>query len=342
MTFFDKHFEPISHSLWINEFAPTKLSQIIGNADIIQILNSHLSLAQKLPNLLLCGPNGCGKTTAAKILVRDYLGAHYEKCHMEIIGSIYRGKNVVSEKYDKKKTNDSSGENPNIVNFIRKKDSLEPHKCKIVIIYDFDCMTYEAQMALRRIIEIYSQKVRFIFICNHLNDIIEAIQSRTLILKFQSLCKEDIIKQLEYIAKQKGIVFEPEIYLNIGCLVNGDLKQAINYLQVFSQCPNRTIDNFYHLFNIPPITTMICLISTCLEKNATRAFTIIKNLSDSGYNVNDILDILIKVIIHYDFNPNVKTYILEKAIEISCLNEQVPSIIHLYRLITYMLNKTVN
>ncbi|WP_258402143.1 hypothetical protein, partial [Pseudomonas aeruginosa] len=78
--------------------------------------------------------------------------------------------------------------------------NMPANKCKIVCIYDFDCMTSEAQMALRRIIELYAHRVRFIFICNNLNNVIEAIQSRTLTLKFNSLTVECIIERLHEIA----------------------------------------------------------------------------------------------------------------------------------------------
>jgi replication factor C subunit 2/4 len=323
--------------LWIHDHAPTQLNQIIGNPMIIDTLTSCLKNNQ-IPNLIFCGPNGSGKTITAKILVQEYLGTFYRNCNMEIIGSIYRGKNVVTEKSDKKKVSDTSGDNPNIVNFTRKSSQLPPHKCRIVTIFDFDCMTNEAQMALRRIIEIYSEKVRFIFICNNLNKIIEALQSRTLILKFSSPMTEEIINRLKEISEIEKLTISDEIYQAIGIISNNDIKQAINYLQVFSNSSDKNVENFYHLFNMPSIACITQIIHQCLEDNPSshaQAFTTLDLLIDNGYNVSDLLDIIVKVLMYNkDLSASNRVLMLEETIKIICLCEQSNSVIHLYQLLT--------
>lgn len=339
LVFTEKYVEPTRHSLWSNDYEPQKLKDIVGNPMIVETLDSFLR-SDHIPNLILCGPNGCGKTTIAKILVKEYLGANHGQYNMEIIGSIYRGKNVVSEKNDKKKTSDSMSDGPNIVNFIRKKNFLTDGKCRIVTIYDFDCMTNEAQMALRRIIEIYSQKVRFIFICNNLNKIIEAIQSRTLILKFHQIPIEDTIERIKFIANEKKIVMRNEIYEAIGIISNGDIKQAINYLQVFANSDKKQIENFYNIFNIPSIKNINNLIKFCLVSDGNKAFEILDKLIDNGYNVTDVLDIMIKVVLYNkDLTEQQRVLIIEETIKVICINEQSSSLIHLYKLVVSIINR---
>jgi DNA polymerase III delta prime subunit len=232
-------------------------------------------------------------------------------------------------------------DSPNIVNFIKKKSNLPEGKCRIVTIYDFDCMTNEAQMALRRIIEIYSQKVRFIFICNNKDKIIEAVQSRTIPLKFQPIGIDEIIKRLKEISSSKNITFTDDIYDAIGILSNGDLKQAINYLQVFSNSDDKTIENFYNIFNIPSFKTIGDFIRYCLDRDGVKAFNIIDKLLENGYNVTDILDIIVKVLVfHKDLDEQKRVFMIDETIKVICINEQTSSEIHLYKLATSIITRT--
>jgi len=337
--FTERFIEPEHHHLWIHDYEPKSLDQIVGNQMITSTLVSFLQ-SDHLPNLIFCGPNGCGKSVTSKILVNQYLGEYTTKGHLEIIGSIYRGKNVVTEKNDKKKLIENSTDCPNIINFIKKNIFLPTGKCRIVTIYDFDCMTDEAQMALRRIIELYSQKVRFIFICNNLSNIIEAIQSRTLILKFYPISLDYIVQRLKGIATQRELEFSNEVYNAIAILAHNDLKQAINYLQVFANSHSRTMEHFYHIFNIPSIEHMNHLIHYCLSGQGLKAFGILDELIANGYNVTDILDILIKVLI---FNKDLKeadrAFMIEQTIKVICMCEQSSSVIHLYHLVSTLINR---
>lgn len=333
--FIEKYAQPIPHQMWAMDYCPNTIKQVVGNPSIVEAIDGFVQKSQ-IPNMLLYGPNGCCKSTLSKIIAKSYLGTDEQKNHLEIIGSVYRGKNIVSEKYDKNKKKDNTFENPNIVHFIRKNTNTS--KCKIVTIYDFDCMTNEAQMAIRRVIEIYSQKVCFIFICNDLHNIIEAVQSRVLVLKFQPLSQLDIINRLKQIADDKQLSLTDDIYEAISYISNGDLKQAINYLQVFSCSNQKQLDNFYNIFNIPPIKTICEFIKACLDKDCCQAFKILDQLYLNGYNVTDILDIIMKVLVHNpEFTTAERAHMIEKTINIICINEQSSSIIHLYRLVFHIM-----
>jgi DNA polymerase III delta prime subunit len=336
LIFVEKYVEAQPHRSWTQDCAPKSLSEVVGNTMIVETVMSFLN-SNHLPNLLFCGPNGCGKTTVAKLLVNAYLQQYAPHACLEIIGSIHRGKNVVTEKGDKKKV-PKGPDNPNINHFIHKKIVLPPDKCRLVLVYDFDCMTTEAQMALRRIIELYAHKVRFIFICNNLNEIIEAVQSRTLILKFQPISTEQITDHLKVVTQIKNVSIDEDILDTIGIMSNGDLKQAINYLQVFSHSNERGLVNFYHLFNVPSITNMTQFVACCLDGKQAQAFEILDHLIDNGYNVSDILDVLIKVLVfHKSLYESQRAFFIEETIRIICINEQSSSIVHLYKLATTIL-----
>lgn len=279
---------------WIQQYAPKKLEEITGNRKVIDSLQYYL-YNKNIPNLIITGPNGSGKQTAVRALLNEYLGEHRQTASIVIYGAISRGKDVVSEKNDQKK-GDKSYDGPNIINFIKRKMTLPNGLCKIIVIYDFDQMTQEAQTALRRIIELYSEKTRFILTCNGIKKVAEAIQSRCVIVKFTRLSNGEIEEVLYSLAEKEGINL-PEDVVEIICLsAYGDLKQAVNYLQVLSRANNVSLESFYQIFNMPPLDMIQKFINACLEDKIDTAYEIIIKLLDNGYNVSDILDILLKVV----------------------------------------------
>jgi len=325
------------HHLWSFEEKPTSLNQIVGNQSIIESLQTYLKSYQ-VPNMILSGPNGCGKQAAVRILLDQYLGSYLKIACLQIPGSINRGKNIVSENNEKKKAGINNS--PSIINFIKKRINLPPNRLKIVVIYDFDSMTDEAQMALRRIIEIHINKVRFIFICNHLNKIIEAIQSRTIIFKFSPLTAEQITGVLRKILDRRKMPINSQIIDSIAILSNGDLKLAINYLQTFSHCAGQDLKSFNCLFNIPSIHEIERLIAYSIRGHFNQAIVIFDQLLENGYHSSDLLDILLKVLI---YTPNLKSHqkvqYLQLINQCFLLNELYPSIIHFYDLIAQFSEK---
>ena len=235
---------------WTLKYIPDSLMEISGNSNIIESLNYYL-INENIPNMIITGPNGVGKQTAVKCLLKQYLGEYRKEASLIIYGSINRGKDVVSEKIEQKK-NDKSYVGPNIMNFTKRKLSLPQNLCKLIVIYDFDQMTREAQMALRRIIEMYSEKVRFIFTCNNISNVIEAMQSRCVILKFSKLLDSEIRDVISKIAIKENEKMSDDV-LDLICLAAfGDLKQAINYLQILSFSQRKDVDSFYKIFNMLP------------------------------------------------------------------------------------------
>jgi replication factor C small subunit len=111
----------------------------------------------------------------------------------------------------------------------------------LTILDESDQMTAEAQTALRRIMEANSRTCRFILICNYSSKIIEPIQSRCAIFRFSALKREDISNHLRYIAKKEGINLQNSGIDAIIDYCGGDLRRAINTLQVSSTF-GKTID----------------------------------------------------------------------------------------------------
>lgn len=302
---------------WITKYAPQTLSQVAGNQAIIQTFQQYIQ-SSCVPNMMITGPHGCGKNAAIRALVLDYfrpvlslpesestwssLDALVASNCLHIYGSISRGKDVVSEKMDNKKNSERTFVGPNIVTFSRKVSLLPDGMQRLIIVHDFDHMTKEAQMALRRIMELYSKRVRFILIINSLDHVIEAIQSRCALIRFSRLLDSEVSQQLRSIAEAESVPLGPEVLDHICLVSDGDLRRAINYLHVISRAlpdgpsePGRDLRVFYQIFNMPSVQSIREFLTHCLQHRTLEAYRVISSLYADGYHTLDILDVILKV-----------------------------------------------
>jgi len=134
---------------------------------------------------------------------------------MELNASDERGINVVRE---------------TVKTFARTR-SIGDVPFKILILDEADNMTSDAQQALRRTMERYTETARFILIANYSGRIIEPIQSRCAPFRFTYLPKEHIRKRIEYIAENEGVTLLEDGLKAIIELGGGDLRRTINILQ---------------------------------------------------------------------------------------------------------------
>ncbi len=161
---------------WIEKYRPQFLTDIVGNREAVERLTAIASMGN-LPNIILTGPPGCGKTTSILCLAREMLGENYKNAVLELNASDARGIDVVRNK---------------IKMHAQKKVTLPPGRHKIIILDEADSMTSAAQQALRRTMEIYSNTTRFAIACNNSTKIIEPIQSRCALLRFTRLSDAEV------------------------------------------------------------------------------------------------------------------------------------------------------
>mmetsp|Transcript_20386 Transcript_20386/g.29277 ORF Transcript_20386/g.29277 Transcript_20386/m.29277 type:complete len:181 (-) Transcript_20386:36-578(-) len=161
---------------WIEKYRPQFLHEVVGNTEAVSRL-AAISQVGNLPNIILAGPPGIGKTTSILCLAREMLGPSYKSAVLELNASDARGIDVVRNK---------------IKMFAQKKVSLPPNRHKIIILDEADSMTASAQQALRRTMEIYSSSTRFAIACNQSTKIIEPIQSRCAVLRFTKLQDSEV------------------------------------------------------------------------------------------------------------------------------------------------------
>jgi len=204
----------LSYEMWTEKYRPRTLDEIVDQEEIVGRLKSFVK-AKNVPHCIFAGPPGTGKTTAALCLAHDLYGENYREYIMELNASDERGINVVRE---------------TVKTFARTKPIGEV-TFKILILDEADNMTDDAQQALRRTMERYTETARFILIANYSGKIIEPIQSRCAPFRFTYLPREAIIKRIEYICERENVkILEDgiEAILEIG---EGDLRKTINILQ---------------------------------------------------------------------------------------------------------------
>ena len=200
--------------IWTEKYRPKKLPEIKGQEDITKRLEAFVR-AKNFPHLLFAGPAGVGKTTAAIAMAKELYGETWQDNILELNASDERGIDVVRVK---------------IKDFARTR-AVEDVPFKVIYLDEADALTREAQDALRRIMEDYTQTVRFVLSCNYSSKIIPPIQSRCAIFRFKPLAKDIVDGVLRKVAQTEGLNVDKEAIDLIYEASEGDMRKAHNLMQ---------------------------------------------------------------------------------------------------------------
>jgi len=249
----------INNTLFNEKYRPVSLENYVGNTNLKETIAKQLE-ANDIQNYLFYGPAGTGKTTLAKLCVKN-LDCDY----LYINASDERGIDTIRDK----------------VSGFASTMSFEP--IKVVILDEADFLTINAQASLRNIIETFSRTTRFIMTCNFVERIIDPLQSRCQVLKIVPPTKKEIAIHLANICNEENISYEPNAIGSIVKQYYPDLRKMLNTIQTSSKTGTLKIDN-----SLLISTNYLDAILEELKNKSPKFNTIRQIIADS--NVDDFED----------------------------------------------------
>ncbi len=208
--------------VWVEKYRPRQLLDVVNQKGIVERLSAYVK-TRSMPHMLFAGPAGSGKTTCAIALARELYGEAWKDNLIELNASDERGIDIVRGK---------------IKDFARAA-SIGGTDFKIIFLDEADALTSDAQAALRRTMERYTQTCRFILSCNYSSKIIEPIQSRCAVFRFRPLSESDVKHYLKRISSSEKVETTDDGLKAVVELAAGDLRKATNILQVASALGKR-------------------------------------------------------------------------------------------------------
>ncbi|KAH7105818.1 P-loop containing nucleoside triphosphate hydrolase protein [Auriculariales sp. MPI-PUGE-AT-0066] len=292
----DKPARDLENLPWVEKYRPVHLSDVVSHADITSTIEKFIEKS-RLPHLLFYGPPGTGKTSTIIAVARKIYGSDYKRQILELNASDDRGIDVVREQ---------------IKQFAETR-TLFSKSFKLIVLDEADMMTQAAQMALRRVIEQYTKNVRFCIICNYVNKISPAIQSRCTRFRFSPLAQEHVRTRVEHVVESEKVNITPDGLTALLRLSRGDMRRALNVLQACHAAYDRTSEEeVYNCTGAPHPADIETVVESMMKQDITTAYERISKLRiERGIALQDMITGIYDFIYEVDFPVQSRVYLLD-------------------------------
>ncbi|KIK48310.1 hypothetical protein CY34DRAFT_798417 [Suillus luteus UH-Slu-Lm8-n1] len=281
---------------WVEKYRPVTLDDVVSHKDITTTIVKFIE-KNRLPHLLFYGPPGTGKTSTILAVARRIYGAEYKKQILELNASDDRGIDVVREQ---------------IKQFAETR-TLFSKGFKLIILDEADMMTQQAQAALRRVIEQYTKNVRFCIICNYVNKIAPAIQSRCTRFRFSPLPIAEVEKRVNSVVEAEKVNLTQDGKKALLKLSKGDMRRALNVLQACHAAYSSIGETeIYNCTGNPHPSDIETIVNSMLADEFTTSYQMISAMkTERGLALQDLISGTYEYVETIDFKPQARVYLLD-------------------------------
>lgn len=285
-------------AIWTEKYRPKDFSEICGQEDIVKKIEAMVK-QKNIPHLLFVGPAGVGKTSLALVIARTFFKDQWKQNFLELNASDERGIDIIRNK---------------VKDFARTR-AVGNVPFKIIYLDECDALTKEAQQALRRTMENYTQTCRFVLSANYSSKIIDPIQSRCAIFRFKPLGKEEMLKIMDNIASKESLKMDLKAKEALYGVSGGDCRRVENIMQSCAAIsPKLTEESVFSLASVANPKEVVQALELALEGKFVEAKDkLLDIMLKYGLSGIDIIKQIQREILNLSTNNKNKMLLIEKC-----------------------------